>query len=318
MYKIGIVSTSFIVDTFMQACNLEPRLKAIALFSKNPDAKKLAQKHSIESVYDDYQEFLSSDIDIVYVASANVAHFEQAMLAIKARKHVLIEKPMALNVDQISKLYVASREYNVFIMEALTLVAMPNLQVLKDLILDIGVIKHVKFNMLQQTRHYHSFQSGEYFNVFDIEKGGGAMYDLGTYLIHPMVYLFGVPKEQVDFNNVNQYGCDMTNTSVFRYNGFDVILNCSKETFDPSNSVICGDLATIEIKSMSTLDAIKVYDNKGNIIKEYECEVKFRMLPEINHFVDIIESGVYCSNLYSETLAQTVCDIIDKVDRKNK
>jgi predicted dehydrogenase len=316
MYKLGIISTSFIVDTFMQACNLEPRINVTSLFSSNPKAQELADKHQITTVYDNYQDFLASDIDMVYIASANVAHFDQAMAAIKAQKHLLIEKPMALKPEHINKLYNASLENNVFIMEALTLIAMPNLQILKELTNKIGTIKHVKFNMLQQTRHYQNYLNGEYFNVFDIAKGGGAMYDLGTYLIHPMIYLFGKPNNQTDYAKVNAYNCDLTNTSVFNYNGFDVVLSCSKECFDPSNSVICGDLGTIEIKSMSLLQTIILYSPDGIIQEQFENKLEHRMLAEINHFVDVVSSGEYQSNLYTQTLAQTVCDIIYNVDRK--
>lgn len=316
MFKLGIISTSYIVDTFMEACNLEPRLTATALFSANPVAIDLAKKHNIPTVYDKYEDFLASDIDMVYVASANVAHFDQAMQAIKAGKHLLIEKPIALQPDQVTKLYEASQIHNVFIMEALTLIAMPNLQLLKQLITEIGTIKHVKFNMIQQTRHYPRYLAGEYFNVFDIAKGGGVMYDLGTYLIHPMVYLFGKPNNQTDYAQINNYACDMTNTSVFRYDGFDVIISSSKECFDPSNSVICGDFGTIEIKAMSLLQTIIVYDPQGNVINQFESDLKHRMLSEVTHFVDVVASGNYQSNLYTQTLAETVCDILYNVDRK--
>ncbi|MGL5020811.1 MAG: Gfo/Idh/MocA family protein [Mycoplasmatales bacterium] len=317
MYKLGIVSTSFIVDSFMEACILENRIDVTSLYSQNKFACELTDRHNIKSLYTNYEELLKSDIDIVYIASANVAHFEQASLAIKYGKHVLVEKPMCLNKNQVIELYKLAKKNNVFIMEAMTLLAFDNLDILKNLVERIGDIKHVKLNMLQQTRHYESYLKGHYFNVFDIKKGGGAFYDLGCYLVYPTLYLFGNPKEIHNFPVVNKNFVDTTVSSVFRYDGFDVSINTSKVCYDPSNSVICGDGGTIEIKGISEMSVITLYDTKGNIIEVYEKQDVPRMLPEINHFCDILDANKVESHLYTQKIAVDVITIIGEMKREN-
>ncbi|HSP88494.1 MAG TPA: Gfo/Idh/MocA family oxidoreductase, partial [Ignavibacteriaceae bacterium] len=79
---------------FIPTIQLIRRNQVVSLFSNNRErAHELAQKSGIANAFSDYDEFLKSDINCIYVSSANAHHYEQVIKAAKAGKHILCEKP---------------------------------------------------------------------------------------------------------------------------------------------------------------------------------------------------------------------------------
>ena len=84
-------------QTFIPAIKLLRKSVLTSLYSSDINrAKSLADKFGIEQHFNNYDEFLRSDINAVYVSSANVNHYSQVIKAARAGKHVLCEKPLAL------------------------------------------------------------------------------------------------------------------------------------------------------------------------------------------------------------------------------
>ncbi len=76
-------------------------------------ANELAQKFGVPNYFNNYDEFLKSDIDVVYVASANAFHYGQVIKAANSGKHILCEKPIALNSLQAEEMVEAAKKNNV-------------------------------------------------------------------------------------------------------------------------------------------------------------------------------------------------------------
>ena len=88
--KIGMIGTNFISDDFCEAAAQVPGAELFAVYSRKQETgDAFAAKHNIPRVYTDYDEFLDSGLDAVYVASPNFAHCSQTLKALDHKKHVL-------------------------------------------------------------------------------------------------------------------------------------------------------------------------------------------------------------------------------------
>ena len=83
--------------TFMPTLSLLRKSTLNSVFSNNLErAQSMADKFGVPNHFSNYDEFLKSDIDAVYISSANWHHYDQVIRAAKAGKHILCEKPIAL------------------------------------------------------------------------------------------------------------------------------------------------------------------------------------------------------------------------------
>jgi len=105
----GLIGASTIAKQLMiAAIRAQPDGEIAAVMSSNADrAAAYAQENGITKGVASLQALLSSDVDAVYISTTNELHLEQALAAAKAGKHVLCEKPLALNTDDARKIVAA-------------------------------------------------------------------------------------------------------------------------------------------------------------------------------------------------------------------
>ncbi len=139
-------------------------------------AKSFSEQYGIEKAYGCYEELLADrDIQAVYIPLPNHLHKEWVTAALKAGKHVLCEKPLALNVTEAEEMYRTAEENGVFLMEAYAYLHSPYAESLKKDVAS-GIIGEVDYiDTAFVTQGYR-----EDFRLYK-EFGGGAMYDLGCY-----------------------------------------------------------------------------------------------------------------------------------------
>ncbi len=308
MYNIGMIGTGFITSDFIESTKFVSEANPYAICSRNIDtANKFKEEHNLTLAYDDYEQMVSSeDIDIIYIASPNSLHLEHAKIAIKANKHCLIEKPMALLPAEIDELYALAKKHNVFIMEAYVSLTYNTFTKIKQWISGLGEIGKVDFHLDQQTRHFAAYLEGKNFNVFDGKMGGGALRDLGPYTIYPLIGWFGEPMQSHYFSTKNELGADETTLVLCHYQTFSATIHVSKMLKDSRTSIISGDNGYIEINHINEMTDIKLFDPKGNLIEECHSNYKHRMEPQLTHFVSVIASNKFTSNVYTQDLASAV------------
>ena len=121
MLRFGIIGTGGIADKFARACLMAEGVTAAAVSSR--DRKKgeaFAAEHDIPLVFEGADSLVSSDeIDAVYVAVPHTAHFENTMLALKAGKPVLCEKPMCITAAEAEVLFAEAKKRGVLLMHIL-------------------------------------------------------------------------------------------------------------------------------------------------------------------------------------------------------
>lgn len=186
--KWGVAGCGNFVETsFLPALNLIQRSKLVSVFSHDiKRAEYIAGKFGAQNYHNNYDEFLKDDFDIVYIAGANVHHYEQVIKAAKSKKHIVCEKPAGINSLQIQEMIDTCAENNVIFSVNFTHRFHPLVLKSKELVESgmIGKIVSVSasFNI--------DYPPNDNFRFKKELSGGGALRDLGSHMID-MLRLFG-------------------------------------------------------------------------------------------------------------------------------
>lgn len=173
---------------FIPAIHLLRRSVVNSVFSHAPErAKAIAEKFAIRSSFSDYDEFLNSDIDSVYIGSANNNHYSQVIKAAAAGKHVLCDKPVSLTSAEAEEMVKACRENNVQFAVNYVYRFHPLITKAKELLESgfIGKLVSISLNF------NIDFAPNKNFRFKKEESGGGALRDLGTHMIDLMRFFGG-------------------------------------------------------------------------------------------------------------------------------
>jgi len=178
----------FTENSFLPTVQLTRRGKVKSVFSNTKKrAEQLANKFSIPNYFSDYDQFLNSDIDAVYISSANINHFDQTIKAANAGKHVLCEKPMSITSEQAIEMIDVCKKNNVLLSINFVMRYHPVILKAKDIIDSrmLGKITSINMNF-----NINLTPSGN-FRYDKKLSGGGALRDLGSHLIDLLLYFGG-------------------------------------------------------------------------------------------------------------------------------
>lgn len=186
--RFGVISTAKIgIERVIPAMQKSGDVVIEAIASRDLDrAKEAADRLGIKKAYGSYSELLAdNDIEAVYNPLPNHLHVPVSIDAAKAGKHVLCEKPIALDVDEAKRLVRVRNETGVVIAEAFMVRHHPQWQSVRDLIRNdrIGAIRTVQAVFSYMNRDPENVR-----NKVDI--GGGGIYDIGCYPTVASRYVF--------------------------------------------------------------------------------------------------------------------------------
>ncbi len=312
MYNIGIIGTGDISKQFVEGSKFVSNVVPYAIYSRSMvKAIAFKEENNLLDNFDNLSNMLSDcNIDIIYIASPNSLHFEQAKLAIEAKKHCLIEKPIALTPAEIDYLFKLANANNVYIQEAYVSLPYNTFNQVKDWIQELGEIGKVDLHLNQQSRHFQNYINGQNFNVFDGKMGGGVLRDLGPYPLFPLISWFGSPMQSHYFSTKNELNADETTLVLAHFETFSATICVSKMFHDTRPSVISGDNGYIEIDHINEMNSVKLYNSKKELIAECNKSYPHRMAPQLEHFIQVLDSKSYLSQLYTQQLSSAVHTII--------
>jgi len=193
--KWGIAGCGkFAENAFLPTIQLIRKNQVVSLFSNSKErANELAKKFGIANAFSDYDEFLKSDINCIYVASANAHHYEQVVKAAKAGKNILCEKPLSINSLEAEKMVKACEENGVQLAVNYVFRFNPLVRKAKELINNGYIGKLVSINLNFNV----DFVPGSNFRFNKLLSGGGAIRDLGTHLID-LLRFFGSEIKRIE------------------------------------------------------------------------------------------------------------------------
>lgn len=190
--KIGIIGTGNISHAHMVGYTALDNVEVYAACDLNEErVKAFAEKYGVKHTFTDYNEMLKLEgLDAVSVCTWNNAHAPATIAALKAGKHVLCEKPMAMNAQQAEEMLQASKESGKLLMVGFVRRFGNDTKIFKDFI-DNGRMGDIYFAKASYLRRCGN--PGGWFS--DIKRsGGGSLIDLGVHVIDLVRYLMGKPK----------------------------------------------------------------------------------------------------------------------------
>lgn len=178
----AVMGPGWIAERFVESLQAHTHQVVAAVGSRSLErAQHFADRYDIATATGSYAELVAlEDVDVVYVATPHPAHLEHALLSMDAGKHVLIEKPIAVNADQARQIAAKAEQTGLFCAEALWTLFLPKWDVLRQV---------VESGSIGELRSVHTIY-GEHFTddhrIFDASLAGGPLLDLGTY---PLAYV---------------------------------------------------------------------------------------------------------------------------------
>src|SRR6185436_11737022 len=133
----GMLGTGQIAEVFAATAHANTRQRIVAVGSRTQArADEFAARHGIERAHGSYAAVIADDVDVIYIALTAEAHCERALEAIAAGKHVLVEKPFAMNADEAARMADAARAAGVVAMEAMWTRYLPQSDAIRLLVAD--------------------------------------------------------------------------------------------------------------------------------------------------------------------------------------
>jgi predicted dehydrogenase len=212
----GILATGGIAHNFATDLAFLPAGEAeiVAVGSRSQEsADAFGEEFSIPNRHASYQALVEDpEVDAVYVSTPHPGHRDAAMLAIKAGKAVLCEKPLTMDAAEAAELIDAARAGGTFLMEAMWTRHLPHILRIRE-ILAAGTLGQV---IAVTAEHGQWFPHDPEHRIFKPELGGGALLDLGIYPISFAYMVLGAPATVTAVSDKAFTGIDAQTSMVFQ------------------------------------------------------------------------------------------------------
>lgn len=318
--KIGILGTGMMANLVMETVK-KMDFSYVAVLGRRESedkVKALCLENGLDGYFLDYDELLDSDVDTIYVALPNHLHYEFGRKALMRGKHVIIEKPVTANAEQLKDLVRTAQIKGVMMFEAMNIHYLPAYRALKDQLWQAGDPKIVSFNYSQYSSRYDAFKDGQILPVFDPMKAGGALMDLNVYNIHAIAGLFGKPWE-VRYEANMERGIDTSGVLTLDYGDFKAVAIGAKDCKAPVRCTIQGTKGCFVVpKPMSQMDGYELQLNSGETV-EYRVEKpENRLYYEFAEFERIIREKDWEKEEEMLKISGIVSGILEEARRQNR
>ncbi len=243
----GVLSTADIGRTkVVPAMQRAARTRIVAVASREADkAHEYAAALSIPKVHGSYQELLADpDIDAVYIPLPNHMHAEWVTAAARAKKHVLCEKPLAMNAADAARMVAVAEQEGVILVEAFMYRLHPSWQKVRELVAGGRIGRLIA---IQSWFGYYNDDPGNIRNI--VEAGGGALYDVGCYCVNLSRMLFDGEPHRVVGSVVRDpnLGVDVLTSGLLEFDQGTATFMCSTRTETDQRVHIYGTTGRISI-----------------------------------------------------------------------
>lgn len=324
MVRFAVIGTSAITTRFLEALAAAGQGAVLqAVYSRTKQrAQAFGAQYGAKAYYDSLQALAADkNVDAVYIASPNSLHCAQALCMLRAGKHVLCEKPMALNTAQAQEMEKAAKESGKLLMIGFVRRFGNDCAVLKDFI-DSGSFGEIYYAKAQYLRRKGC--PGGWFGDKS-RSGGGPLIDLGVHVIDLCRYLMGGPQP------VSVYGATFSKLGDRRHikdaRGYSSTVVSKDDIFDVEdmatalirfdNGAVLSVEASFSLNIEKDVGNIELFGTKAGCkldpeltiftdMNDYLANVKLSQSTalsfdglfdnEINHFVECIETGKPCRN----------------------
>jgi predicted dehydrogenase len=242
----GIIGTGGIAHTFATDLEHTDSGTVAAVGSRRQaTADEFGERFGVPRRHDSYEALVEDpELDVVYVSTPHPMHHPDAMLALRAGKHVLVEKPFTMNAAEAEELVAEARERGLFLMEAMWARFLPHIREIRRLLAE-GVLGDI---VTVHADHAQWFEEDPEFRLFAPKLGGGAQLDLGIYPVSFASMVLGEPNRILAMADPAFTGVDAQTSILLGYeSGAHAVLNSTLRAVGTTRAAIVGTEARIEI-----------------------------------------------------------------------
>ncbi|HWT32506.1 MAG TPA: Gfo/Idh/MocA family oxidoreductase [Microbacterium sp.] len=235
-------------------------------------AQAFAQTHGIPRAHGSYEELVADpEVDAVYVATPHPMHAENALLALDAGKHVLVEKPLALNAAQARRIADRAAERGLVALEAMWTRWLPHMVRIRELVRS-GALGELRTLQADHGQQLSADPAGRLLNP---ALGGGALLDLGVYPLSFAWDILGAADRVLALASPAVTGVDATTSVLLGYpGGAQATLQCGLNAASPVTASIVGTRARIEIDSWwFAPTTFRLLEGEDTVLEEFDGRV---------------------------------------------
>lgn len=247
MIQWGVIGTGMIIDMFCTDFKDVEGANLHSVYGRRPDqAAKVAEKFGFDHSFSDFEAFIKQPaLDVIYIGTPHNTHAEFAIQAMRAGKHVLCEKPFAVNEKEVQSIIDVAKETDRFIMEALWTLYLPAVR---------KALEWIKADAIGEVRLItadfgDALSKDPKSRIRNPELAGGALLDVGIYPVLLSNAVTGSVPYCIKANALmTDTGVDETTTMSFQYGEATTSsLGASVAVRTKWNAVIYGTKGYIEI-----------------------------------------------------------------------
>lgn len=246
----GIIGLGNIAHQFAKDLLLVEDAELAAVASRDSEkSKEFAEKYQCKKAYSTYDDIINDDnIDILYIATPHNSHASLTIKGLQNNKHILCEKPIALNYDDALQMIQASKANTKFFMEAFWTRFNPSFREAFSRIKkgDIGEVKYINADFAFYVEKFGNIGDRK----VDIKLGGGALLDIGVYPLFLCYIVLGIPTEILAKSNFHTSGADLQTSMILQYENAQAILHSSFVSTSNIKATINGTKGRINLNTM--------------------------------------------------------------------
>ncbi|MFM7014229.1 MAG: Gfo/Idh/MocA family protein [Actinomycetota bacterium] len=314
----GILGAGDIAEVFADTVAKNTRQKIVAVASKTPGkAETFAQRFQIPKIYNNYEDLVADEeVDAVYVATLPHTHKSDALIAIAAKKHLLIEKPSALVAQDAEEIYGAAKKAGVFAMEAMWSRYLPQASIIRQLVQggSLGHIEVIQADFGQDNRSIERLW---------IPGRSSIMQDMGIYPISFAQMLLGDPIKITATGSLHEGISEDFASAVLEYSsGAKAVINVSGKAHLPTTASVSGTLGVLVVDGPffvpSGLELRPALFNSHGPRWEQTGEIQGHagLCYQINHFAKYVGQGLLESPLQSHKDTISVIQTGEEIRRQ--
>ena len=244
-FRWGIIGTGGIANAFAHDIELIKDHQIIAVGSRTKtNAEKFSSIFPGCKAHHSYLECIKNpDVDGIYIATPHNSHYEYSILALENNKPVLCEKPIAINFNEAEKNDFQGKSKKPFNYGCYVDKIFTSHFIIKKVIerKKVGEIKTLFVD------HGQNLSNNLNPRLWDPNLGGGALLDLGIYVVSFAHLILGIPNTISSDTIKNNNGIDLTTSIIFNYDDAQAIMNATMINNTPCEAIISGTKGYIKV-----------------------------------------------------------------------
>jgi predicted dehydrogenase len=318
----GIAGTGGIAAQMTQALGGLADAQVVAVGSRSAArAQEFAAEHGIERWHESCQAlFEDPEVDIVHIASPPSTHVGMTCLALELGKHVLCEKPFALNASEARTMVETAKRSRRFLMEGMWMWFLPPIVEVCDRLRagEIGELRVVQADFGRRLPPGSGWHH-------DLALGGGALIEMGVYPVALSRLILGRPTEVCAVGRLGPTGVDVNVGAVLNHdNGALAVIHCGLDAYTSLTAQVFGTTGSIAIDApFSAPTGYRVRRHDGDLRAlfdpmsgEHVSVAHDGLRHEAMHAMARIRAGALASDVISWETSIEVVETLDEIRRQ--